>query len=308
MEFGIISQMPKAYMYQILNHYTPRESLDHGFRVLDNSRNERPDWYEYWPIRNFLLGGDLEADAYYGFFSPKLRHKTNLTAALIEDFIAASDGTLDVIGFTPNIYNSAHYLNVFEHGDAKHPGLLDLAQRVFERLGRPTDLKGLITDSRTEVYSNYFVAKPRFWAEWLAINEAVFALAESAADPLGAELRAPTSYRGSVEVPIKIFLIERVATWILASDLGFRARASDPFVTRARPYKLPVAIVCDALKIAYATQGHRQYLTAFHLVGAFRRCLNLQIRSAALFGSEPVRSSLRELAGYWARSGAKRVP
>ncbi len=179
-------------MYQILNHYTPRESLDHGFLVLDNSRNERPDWYEYWPIRNFLLAGDLDADAYYGFFSPKLRHKTNLTAALIEDFIAASDATLDVIGFTPNIYNSAHYLNVFRHGDAKHPGLLDLAQRVFERLGRRTDLKALITDSRTEVYSNYFVAKPRFWAEWLAINEAIFALAESASDPLGAELRALT--------------------------------------------------------------------------------------------------------------------
>jgi hypothetical protein len=48
-------------------------------------------------------------------------------------------------------------------------------------------------------------------------------------------------------------------------------------------------------------------LTAFNMIGALRRCLNLQIRSAALFGSEPVRSSLRELGGYWARSGAKRV-
>ncbi len=294
-------------MYQILNHYTPRESLDHGFRVLDNSRNERPDWYEYWPIRNFLLAGDLDADAYYGFFSPKLRHKTNLTAALIGEFIAASDATLDVLAFTPNIYNSAHYLNVFAHGDAKHPGLLDLAERVFAHIGRPADLGALITDSRTEVYSNYFIAKPRFWAEWLAINEAIFALAEDPADPLGAELRAPTSYRGSVEVPIKIFLIERVATWILASSAAFRVRARDPFITRARPYKLPVAIVCDALKIAYATQGHAQYLTAFRLIGGLRRCLNLQIRSAALFGSEPVRTSLRELGAHWAGTASRRI-
>ena len=46
--------MPAVHVYQILNHYTPREELDPGFLVLDNSANERPDWYEYWPMRKFL--------------------------------------------------------------------------------------------------------------------------------------------------------------------------------------------------------------------------------------------------------------
>src|SRR5450631_3293085 len=47
---------PGLHLFQILNHYTPRGDLDPGFEVLDNSSNERPDWYEYWPIRRFLLG------------------------------------------------------------------------------------------------------------------------------------------------------------------------------------------------------------------------------------------------------------
>ena len=64
--------------YQILNHYTSRQDLDPGFDVLDNSTNERPDWYEYWPIRKFLLNGPLDEDAFYGFLSPKFRLKTNL--------------------------------------------------------------------------------------------------------------------------------------------------------------------------------------------------------------------------------------
>ena len=32
--------MASAHVYQILNHYTPRDALDAGFRVLDNSANE----------------------------------------------------------------------------------------------------------------------------------------------------------------------------------------------------------------------------------------------------------------------------
>ena len=53
-KLGILLDMPAVHIYQILNYYTPREALDPGFLVLDNSSNERPDWYEYWPIRKFL--------------------------------------------------------------------------------------------------------------------------------------------------------------------------------------------------------------------------------------------------------------
>ena len=48
--------------------------IDEGvgeIRVLDNLRNERPDWREYWPIRRFLLEGTPDPDAFYGFFSPR---------------------------------------------------------------------------------------------------------------------------------------------------------------------------------------------------------------------------------------------
>ena len=79
--------MSPVRIYQILNHYTPREDLDPGFGVLDNSANERPDWFEYWPIRKFLLNEALDEDAYYGFLSPKFRHKTNLTAAEVGEII-----------------------------------------------------------------------------------------------------------------------------------------------------------------------------------------------------------------------------
>src|SRR5580704_4347911 len=184
-EVGMLRAMPQAHIYQILTHYTARQELDPDFEVLDNSANERPDWYEYWPIRKFLRSEPLDEDAYYGFLSPKFRLKTNLTSTLVRDFIAGADPATDVFLFSPSIHNSAYFLNVFEHGDAEHPGLARAAAQLFSRIDPSSTLENLVSDSRNTVHSNYFVAKPRFWRAWLAVTEHMFAAAESTDDPLG---------------------------------------------------------------------------------------------------------------------------
>jgi hypothetical protein len=178
-------------IFQILNYYTPRQDLDPGFEVLDNSANERPDWYEYWPIRRYLLNEALDEQEFYGFLSPKFAHKTNLTAAMVGDLIRGCSSATDVILMSPSIHNSAYYLSVFEHGEAEHPGLAAVAGRLFERVGAALNLDEFVSDSRNTVHSNYFIAKPRFWRAWLAVTEAMFAIAETPDDALGKELRPP---------------------------------------------------------------------------------------------------------------------
>lgn len=291
------------HIYQILNHYTSRQDLDPGFDVLDNSANERPDWFEYWPIRKFLLSETLNESAFYGFLSPKFRLKTGLTAAAVRGFVAAADPATDVVLFSPSIHNSAYYLNVFEHGDAEHPGLKSVARQLLERLALPGDLDALVSDSRNTVHSNYFIAKPCFWRAWLAINEKMFAIAETPGDPLGAALRAPAPYRGSLNVQMKIFVMERTATWLLTCDRSFTAQARDPFAARSRFYKLPVAIVCDALKIAYATEGRTQYRDVFLLVSGLRKLLNLQVRLGGALELRHVGPCLRQLKSHWPQDG-----
>src|SRR6202011_6279220 len=132
--------MQAMHIYQILNHYTSRQELDPGFKVLDNTANERPDWFEYWPIRKFLLNRTLDESAFYGFLSPRFKDKTNLSAAKVREFIRGADDATEVILFSPSIHNSAFFLCVFDPGEAEHPGLGDVASRVFERLGKPVDL------------------------------------------------------------------------------------------------------------------------------------------------------------------------
>jgi hypothetical protein len=303
-EAGILRCMQRVHIHQILTPHTPRAELDPGFEVLDNSANERPDWYEYWPIRNYLLRESLDEGAYYGFLSPRFAQKTNLEAKRVRDFILAADPAADVVLFSPSIHNSAYYWNVFEHGEAEHPGLMGTAKTLFARLGLPGDLDMLVTDSRNTVFSNYFIAKPRFWREWLAINEKMFAIAEAPGDVLGEALRTPTTYRGGSAVQMKVFIMERMATWLLATSGAFKAQVRDPFAARSRIYKLPLAIVCDALKIAHATQGRMQYKQVFTLVRATRGFMNAQIRLGAALKVPALSSAIRELKSYWARDGA----
>jgi hypothetical protein len=291
--------MHAVHIYQILNHYTSRQELDPGFLVLDNSSNERPDWFEYWPMRQFLLNQPLDEKTFYGFFSPKFQSKTNLTAARIAAFIDSVEAVTDVVLFSPGLHNNAHFLNIFKHGDAKHPGLLSVAKELMIRIGRPTDFDTLVTDSRNEVLSNYFVAKPRFWRRWLEINEAMFRIAENVADPLGAKLKQLTRYRSKSMAPMKVFIMERMATLILATEPGVVVRSFDAFGARSRLYRAPVAISCDALKIAYATTRDMHYKEVFTLIHKRRSYLNWQTRIGAILGSKPIRDCLTALAAKW---------
>jgi hypothetical protein len=293
--------MISAFVYQIL--YNASQEVDPDFLPLDNTANERPDWFEYWAIRNFLRTQPLDDNAFYGFLSPRFKAKTNLSGREVHEFIRCHGDSADVLLFSPSLHLTAYYLNVFKYGDACHPGLLALATRFFRRIGWPTNLETLITHSGNEVYSNYFVARPSFWRAWLEITERLFEIAESKDDPLGIEFRKRTTYRGGEGVEIKVFLMERVATWLLALDTQFVVKARDPFIARSRLYKLPGAIVCDALKIAYQQSGRRrEFGDLFRIVRRFSRVLSLLIRFGSFWRIEPARRCLAALATYWRES------
>ncbi len=293
--------MTSAFVYQI--RYDASQGVDHDFLPLDNTANERPDWFEYWAIRNYLQARSLDENAFYGFFSQRFKSKTNLSGREVHDFIRCHGDSADVLLFTPSLHLTAYHLNVFKYGDVCHPGLLHLATRFFMRIGRPTNLDTLITHSGNEVYSNYFVARPSFWRAWFEITERLFEIAESKDDPLGIELRKPTTYRGGHGVEMKVFLMERVATWLLARESAFMVKARDPFIARSRLYKLPGAIVCDAVKVAYQQNGRRrEFGDLFRMVSKFARALSLLVRVGSFCRFEPARRCMAALATYWNES------
>jgi hypothetical protein len=246
-----------------------------GWLTLDNMSNPRPDWYEYWPIRQHLLAaereGSLDDNAFYGFFSPKFTAKTNLDHAAVSRFVAAHAHEADVLLFSPQPDMGAFFLNVFEQGETFDAGLIDAYSRFLEHIGRPVPLRQLVMDARQVCFSNYFVARPAFWREWLQLNEALFAICEST-DPalrsLQMDLTLPTSYGTGAER--KVFLMERAASLLLATQPRWRSVPHDPFgfgwsVSRLREHPQE-AFMSDALKRAWRDTRWPEYMQAFATV------------------------------------------
>ena len=255
-----------VHLYQIPYSASTLAQVEPGYRVLDNLANERPDWYEYWPIRRFLLTQTLEEEAFYGFFSPKFGRKTLLSHDDVCRFVRASAAQADVVLFSPQPDMGAFFLNVFEQAELFDPGLIECFTQFLATTGRSLPpLGSLVMDSRQIVFSNYFVARPAFWREWLALNEQLFAACEGPATPLQQALTQPTSYPGAAQR--KVFLMERVASLLLATQPRWRSRAADPFVfgwsmSRFRQHPTE-AVISDALKIAFRDQGYPEYMRAF---------------------------------------------
>ena len=156
-------------------YYSPqsRAELDPGFLPLDNLSNPRPDWREYWPIRRFLLSNSLEPESYYGFLSPKFKHKTGLSSAAVYEFIGGQTERPDVLLFSPYFDQIAFFLNIVEQGCINHPVMADTLNEAAALMFPGFRSGAIFAIAANTVFCNNFVAKPRFWSEWLVLLHAL---------------------------------------------------------------------------------------------------------------------------------------
>ena len=256
---------PAVHLHQIA--YSPQSLAEicAGYAVLDNLANPRPDWYEYWPVRSFLLRETLDETAFYGFFSPKFGSKTGLQHADVVAIVQAQAAHADLVLFSPQPDMGAFFLNVFEQGEFFDAGLIDAFEAFLQHIGQPVPLRKLVMDSRQIVFSNYFVARPAFWRAWLSRCEQFFAVCEGPPSVLRDGLTKPTTYPGAVQR--KVFLLERMASLMLVLEPQWRVHAVDPFtfawsMTRFREHPTE-AVISDALKLAFREQPFPEYLAAY---------------------------------------------
>ena len=253
-------------LHQIAYSAQTLQAIEPGYAVLHNISNPRPDWYEVWPIVQFLRIHALDEQAFYGFFSPKFGQKTGLMHSQVLSAVRASAlRGADVVLFSPQPDMGAFFLNVFEQGETFDAGLIDALQSFMAHIGRPVELRALVMDSRQTVFSNYFVARPAFWRAWLNLVELFIAVCDDPAHPLAPGLTVATTYRSQAQR--KVFIAERLASLLLAIEPHWRTQAADPFTmawsaSRFREYPHE-AVISDALKIAHRENGFPEYLRAF---------------------------------------------
>ena len=261
------------FAYQIYYNEQTKILVDSEFIPLDNSKNERSDWREYWPIRNILKTVEFGDHDYVGFFSPKFTQKTGLTSANVHEFFeAVTDSTQknlpDVISFSPYPDLCAIFVNIFEQGETNHKGLTKLAIDVFDILNIELNIHSMVNDSTTNIFSNFFIAKSKFWKQWLAICEGIFYICENPHSNIGQRLNQVVDHGTIIDAQAKVFLIERIATIILEK----REFSCIPYDPRRLPFLLPRLIpfpdeifTCNTLKNSYRTTGNKEYLNMYSI-------------------------------------------
>jgi hypothetical protein len=259
--------MNEASIHQIYYSEQTRLEVDPAFLPLDNLANERPDWREYWPMRRFLSSQQLDPERHYGFFSPRFRQKTGLTGAAVHEFVQRQGTAPDVISFSPFFDQMAFPLNIVELAAARHD-CADTFAQCAALVAPAFRADASVMTSLDTVYCNYFVAKPRFWAEWLRACERIFDIAEQALTPLGEALNRVVMYE-TASAPAKVFIIERVASLLLWSQPRWQVKSYNPILLPPLSPKFvamvtaPTLLVLDSLKIAYVRTGLEQYLGAY---------------------------------------------
>ncbi|QWD90898.1 hypothetical protein [Polynucleobacter sp. MWH-Braz-FAM2G] len=228
--------------------------------------NLRPDWREYWPIRNYLLNNQLNPESWYGFFSPKFKNKTGLSAEDCLKFINNQSNEVDVFSFSPFFDLGAWYQNSILQAIPQHPNLQIPMEGALKILSFPAEINEIVMHSGNNIFCNFFVAKPRFWKVWLEKCELIWAEAEANKTPTAKGLNAIAEGHDS-PAAIKTFVIERIASLILATDSDWNVKAYNPlelpFSNGLISKERNALIQMDALKMAYALNGKVEYLNLY---------------------------------------------
>lgn len=208
--------MAEVKIYQIFYNEETRKQIDPLYIPLDNTDSQNADWFEFLPIKNFLDKNELDENTYYGFLSPRFEAKTKVKAkdliSLIQDKSYGIDVFLSTFGF--NAISFHH--NLFEQGERAHPGITELSQKVFDKLGMYTDLNKLISSVHNTAFSNYIIANKAYWMEWKYFADKFYDLVENDQTELGQALRGKTGYfRG--DTAMRTFIQERAPGVILST-------------------------------------------------------------------------------------------
>ena len=258
-------------IHQIFYNDKTKSLIDTNFISLDNTLNERPDWYEFWVIRNFLLNNDINENSWYGFFSTKFFIKTGLNSNQLINFIEKYGINKDVILIGNAWDQIAYFQNQYIQGEFYHPGILNLSQKVFDNMKIEINLNNMVSHSLSSQYSNFIIAKKKYWTKWLELANIFFELSENNNDNLSKEINKNTSYGSKTNMaPIKTFIQERFPSVLLNLNNFniLNTNLDKTYPINSKLFKInnntrDLLLECDKLKIKYVQSKENIYLLMY---------------------------------------------
>lgn len=187
-----------------------KQHLDPAFEPMSNVDNPRPhlrEWCKWDREHESMMASDL---THWGYVSWKFKQKSNLDGDRVMNWISANPG-YDAYLLNPCIVNEALFANGWEQGDIHHPGISDIGNKFFSKMGYgEVDCKNLLLDRTRMLFANYVVGSRQFWELFMKFTRALFT--EADLDPVFKEEvfgEGRSNYAHDKSLPNFTFLIER---------------------------------------------------------------------------------------------------
>ena len=128
--------------------------------------------FEYDVMRHEYFSNRLftRRETLIGFISWKWRQKTNISTITFREMIAHYEG-FECYAFNPFPNAITSYYNVWIDGEKWHPGILNLTQDLFDKIGYNIDLSQRRHTLANATYCNYWVATRSVWDQYIQFIE-----------------------------------------------------------------------------------------------------------------------------------------
>lgn len=210
----------KLRLFQIYYRPEQRAALDPAFEPYNN-QGDNSALLEYNVFRKILQSGQMQDAALWGALSWKFQEKTGLTGTDLRNIIAANPGH-DVYFCNPHPELEALYHNLWLHGETSHPNFLVLCREFFEVAGIPVENVHAFVPSSLFASANYFVASPKFWADYTRFVDSVIIKTEAGMSKTAKAMiyssaaDRKSAHAGASYLP---FIVERLFSVFLANNL-----------------------------------------------------------------------------------------
>lgn len=251
----------KIKIFQIFYDQETKKKLAKRFIPLDNSANERPDWYEFWPIRQYLRSEALDPETFYGFLSPNFYEKTKISDHSLIITLKSIKEDCDVFLVTYSPIQNAIFRNVFFQGEFNHPGLIDISNTFLKTVNIEIDVTKIVTDLTSSVFANYVIARPNYWIKWLDLTEKFFEFAEN---PENGLTDKQTYYKNRTMAPMKTFIQERLSSIVLLTNNLRTVVPTEMLLQKYDPAMRDIILSLDSHKRKFCETLDPKELEHFH--------------------------------------------
>jgi hypothetical protein len=197
-------------VHQIYFEARQREFLASEFTPYLNETKDA--FYESGVFRREFAKKAHLSQKYTGFVSWKFEKKSFVTAGEFLQLQSENPG-LDLYFVNPFPELIGKFKNVWVQGAESHPGLLMLAQRIFDHAGIKVKLLDIQNTKNDLIYCNYWYSSQRFWQEYMAFCEPFYALFEDKNSEFYDEIRASAKYHGGGTL-IPFFMERLISTFL----------------------------------------------------------------------------------------------